>query len=63
MQNNYLLRPRDEEVGLNRYISLLNAEPLTVLVKSKLRRLNRYISLLNAELEGLWEEFHDAQSS
>ena len=35
---------------LNRYISLLNAEHISLLMNGCLICLNRYISLLNAEL-------------
>ena len=37
-------------LGLNRYISLLNAELLSYENKARVACLNRYISLLNAEL-------------
>ena len=43
-------------ISLNRYISLLNAEPaIAAAIWVLVSCLNRYISLLNAEPEGIRE--------
>ena len=49
MQNTARMVRAIRAEGLNRYISLLNAEPWLNSTTSTMTRLNRYISLLNAE--------------